>query len=267
MNQVCQSPSNAHTKRSWLDLLTKGAPLLFLLSFLFSLSSCYIAPGPLYRGRDTLPEQSKEPSNSALNIPRIYQIRTLPAPDLTLRDEIAAAITYYMEKDPRYIPLAFERRANFDATLKQIFRDEGVPIELLSLALVESGYRNDIRSHAGALGMWQFMKPTAKSYGLKIGLLEDQRKDPILSTIAAARMLRDLYDAYEDWPLALAAYNSGPARVDRALLRTGARTYWELCKLKALPPQTRKFVPKIFAAAIIEKYPRRYGFRPIREYA
>jgi membrane-bound lytic murein transglycosylase D len=108
--------------------------------------------------------------------------------------------------------------------------------------------------------MWQFMKPTARSYGLSISLLEDQRKDPILSTIAAARMLRDLYDAYEDWPLALAAYNAGPARVDRALVRTGAHDFWGLCEKKAISKETREFVPRILAATMIEKDPASFGF-------
>lgn len=233
---------------------------LFFAIVLLVLSSCYLQP-ELYTGRNTLPEYPTSSTQAGFRrIPRVYEIRTLPPVNLTMRPEIQAAIQHYTNRDPRYIPLAIKRRSEYLSTLRQIFQDEGVPIELLSLALVESGFRPDARSGSGAVGMWQFMKGTARSYGLTVSFLSDERKDPILSTIAAVRLLRDLYFTYEDWPLALAAYNAGPGRVDRAMVKTGQKDYWELCRQKALSRETRNFVPKILAAAIIEKEPARYGF-------
>lgn len=247
-----------------LQVLTVNKKLLFLI-VLLALSSCYVRP-EIYTGRNTLPEHLEESSQSGFRrIPRVYEIRTLPPVNLGMRPEIQAAIQHYTNKDPRYIPLAIKRRSEHLSTLRQIFQDEGVPIELLNLALVESGFRPNARSGSGAVGMWQFMKGTARSYGLTVSFLTDERKDPILSTIAAVRLLRDLYFTYEDWPLALAAYNAGPGRVDRAMIKTGQKDYWELCRQKALSRETRNFVPKILAAAIIEKEPTRYGFNLYEE--
>ena len=233
---------------------------ILVLGLLILLSSCYVRPVQLYIGRDTLPEKNSSSMGKGFQrVPRVYQVKRLPPPEISQRPEVEEAIKHFTSKDKRYIPLAYKRRAEYLATLQQIFHDEGIPVELLNLALIESGFRKSIRSPRGAVGLWQFMKGTARSYGLKVSFLEDERKDPILSTIAAARMLRDLYETYEDWPLALAAYNAGPARVDRALVRSGSNDYWELIEKKALSRETRRFVPRIFAAIVIEKNPEKFG--------
>ena len=99
--------------------------------------------------------------------------------------------------------------------------------------------------------MWQFMKSTARLYGLKVGLFVDERQDPILSTIAAARLLRDLYDQYQDWHLALAAYNAGTGAIDRALARVRDRDFWTLARSGRLNRQTAEFVPKFIAASLL----------------
>lgn len=135
--------------------------------------------------------------------------------------------------------------------LVEVFRDEGIPPELINVALIESGFKPDARSYAGAVGIWQFMKATARRYGLVVTRKEDQRRDPILATVAAARHLRDLYTQYEDWYLALAAYNAGSGSVDRAMLRARSSDFWELCRKKKLRVQTARYVPKIVAATII----------------
>jgi len=231
----------------------------FVLLMLFS--SCYISQESVYTGRNTLPESVKSSKAPGYGrIPRVFAIEQLPAPELKIRPEISRELSRFKNREQKIIQVAHEFRKKHYRTLKQIFIDEGIPLELLSVALVESGYRTDARSSQGAVGMWQFMKPTAKAYGLSIGFLEDQRKDPVLSTIAAARLLRDLYEAYNDWPLALAAYNAGPARVDRALVDSGSKDYWELCTKGYFGTETQRFVPKILAAAIIEKNPTLYGF-------
>lgn len=155
---------------------------------------------------------------------------------------------------------AISNRAAHLDTIHQIFADEGVPRDLINVAFLESGFNKEARSPVGALGMWQFMKSTAKYYGLKIGFLADERKDVILSSLAAARHLRDLYANYGDWYLALAAYNVGPGGLERAMRRGGTRDFWTLARKGLLPAETQRFVPRFLAAAMIMRDPGAYGF-------
>ena len=184
----------------------------------------------------------------------------LPAPKLAITPEVHRELSNFTGNGRRHVQLSLERRDELWSTIQQIFQDEGVPQELQAVALVESGFNPDARSPSGAVGIWQFMKGTAQVYGLKVGWLEDQRKDVILSTIAAARHLKDLYRAYRDWELALAAYNAGSAAVDRALNRSGSTSFWELSRKGLLRSETRRYVPKFIAAALITANPEQYGF-------
>ncbi len=243
------------------ELLSIVAALLAALL----LSSCQLSSPQVYRGRDTLPDQRRSaqapPDQEAWRYrqPRAYEIGNLPPPDLKPRPEVEAEIYFYTRKAPRHWGECQARRQEFGPVLEQIFTDEGVPLELLNMALVESAYQTDVKSPYGAAGMWQFMKGTAELYGLKVKLFEDQRKDPILSTIAAARMLRDLYLTYDDWALALAAYNAGPVAVDRAVIQAGVADFWVISRKGLLNAETRKFVPRVYAAMTIEKDPAKYG--------
>ena len=186
--------------------------------------------------------------------------RELPALPMALNSDIQREIKSFQVSGRRSIEDAMSQRSLYGDTLEEIFRDEGVPPELISLALVESGYRPQARSGAGAVGMWQFMRGTAQLYGLKVGAREDQRKDVILATMAAARHLKDLFEIYGDWYLVLAAYNAGPGAVDRAIERTGSRDFWKLAQRGGLAAETRNFVPRVVAAAIISQQPVMYGF-------
>lgn len=177
----------------------------------------------------------------------------LPGPSLEINDEVRAELRHFLKGDQRFIKEALKRRAKYYSTLLDVFKDEGIPPELINLALIESGYRTNARSHVGAVGMWQFMKGTARAYGLRVSLFEDQRKDVILSTIAAARLLKDLYYQFKDWNLALAAYNAGPNLVKRAIKRTGTKNFWVISKRGRLPRQTRRFVPRFIAATLLVK--------------
>jgi membrane-bound lytic murein transglycosylase D len=136
-------------------------------------------------------------------------------------------------------------------------RAEGVPEELANLVFVESGFNMHARSVARAVGPWQFIRGTAKIFGLKMTPYVDQRKDPELATRAAARYLRRLYGIFDgSWPLALAAYNSGEGTVLRAMRRQGTDDFWSL----RLPRETREYVPQFLAAMEIASDPERYGF-------
>lgn len=133
-------------------------------------------------------------------------------------------------------------------TLMRILLDEGLPLEVLSVALIESGFNALALSPKGARGIWQLMPDTARRYGLAVSLGNDHRTHPEHATIAAARYLRDLYRMFGDWKLALAAYNAGEGRVQRAIERAGVRDFDELARRRLLPAETRSYVPAVLAA-------------------
>jgi membrane-bound lytic murein transglycosylase D len=128
------------------------------------------------------------------------------------------------------------------------------------VAQAESAFIPRALSRAKAKGMWQFIPSRGKEYGLRQTWWIDERSDPEKSTRAAARHLKDLYEEFGDWYLAMAAYNAGPARITRAMQKTGADSFWELADKKALPKETINYVPNILALAIIGKNPEKYGF-------
>ena len=130
-------------------------------------------------------------------------------------------------------------------TLAPILAQEGMPVGLLSVAMIESGFNPLALSPKGARGMWQFMPATAQRYGLSVGAAIDHRTHPEQSTRAAARYLRDLYRQFGDWKLALAAYNAGENRVQRIINRTGIRNFEEMSRRALLPLETRNYVPAV----------------------
>lgn len=147
---------------------------------------------------------------------------------------------------------SLRRIQQFRLTIDPILRDEGLPPQLASVALVESGGNPQALSPKGALGLWQFMPDTARRYGLMVTAQRDDRLDPARSTRAAARYLRDLYARFGDWPLALAAYNAGEPAVQRALGQVaGANApvgFMELSRRRLLPAETRAYVPAVLAS-------------------
>jgi len=145
--------------------------------------------------------------------------------------------------------------------MQSIFREENLPEELVYVAMIESGFSPGAMSRAKAVGPWQLMPETARSYGLRSDIWRDERKDPVKSTRVAALILKDLYDRLESWPLVLAAYNAGIGRVRRALAMTGTDDFWDLKKTSHLKRESNNFVPKFMAAARIAKDPGLYGFR------
>lgn len=138
----------------------------------------------------------------------------------------------------------------------------GLPIELKYLSVIESGLRPQVRSRAGALGLWQFMYGTGRQYGLIENSYIDERMDPVKATDAACRYLKKLYDIYNDWNLALAAYNAGPGNVNKAIRRSGGkRTYWEIRPF--LPRETQGYVPNFIAACYLLTYHVEHNITPV----
>jgi membrane-bound lytic murein transglycosylase D len=156
------------------------------------------------------------------------------------------------------------RRGAYDALIRKKLRDRGMPEELLYMAMMESGLLPRAVSSASAVGLWQFMAPTAQQYGLRVDEWVDERRDPVRATNAALDYLAWLHDRYGSWYLAAAAYNAGPGTVDRVLNRhAGGRTgdedlYWEV--LEYLPRETRDYVPRLVAATLLAEDAEREGF-------
>lgn len=152
------------------------------------------------------------------------------------------------------------RLSHYRPLVDSIFTEFQLPSDLIYLSLVESGFNPHAYSRARAAGPWQFMKGTAKVYGLRVDSYVDERRDPVKSTVAAARYLRDLYDLFGTWPLAMAAYNAGEGKVMRALHTAQAESFSDIAKTRLIRRETKEYVPRFMAATIIAKNPDRYGF-------
>ena len=158
------------------------------------------------------------------------------------------------------IETGLSRAGTYLPMIRPRFAAAGLPQDLSYLPLIESAFSLKAYSRARAHGMWQFISSTGRHYGLNIGSLVDERRDPELSTDAAVAYLSDLYGQFNDWYLALAAYNSGSGNVRRAIRRSGSRDFWVLRQF--LPRETRNYVPAFIASVIVAKRPEKYGFPP-----
>ena len=185
---------------------------------------------------------------------------TLPALQADLlkvqHGKIDRWIDYFTGRGRRHFQTWLDRKNAVETVITTILDDEGLPRELIYLAMIESGLSTRARSSVGAVGPWQFMPGTARAYGLEQSWWVDERRDLVKATRAASQYLRDLHDEFGDWALVLAAYNSGEGRVRRQLRLNGHDNYWDY----RLPRQTVEYVPKFIAAARIGADPAAYGF-------
>ncbi|MGA8763771.1 MAG: LysM peptidoglycan-binding domain-containing protein [Candidatus Sulfotelmatobacter sp.] len=182
---------------------------------------------------------------------------------LMLTDQVAGYISYFSNRGRGTFERAFARSGRYREMMRSILKQEGVPQDMIYLAQAESGFHPLAVSRAGARGIWQFMGSRARGYGLSHDQWIDDRQDPVKSTRAAARHLKDLYNEFGDWYLAMAAYNSGPGTVQAAVKRTGYADFWELYQRNVLPKETRNYVPIILAVTIMAKNPSQYGLNAI----
>jgi len=167
-------------------------------------------------------------------------------------------LMYYTLKRPEVMETWLQRTKKYFPMMEKIFKDEGVPTELIHLAMVESGLNPEARSWASAVGMWQFIRATGSMYGLEVNWWIDERRDPEKATRAAARHLKDLYNIWGDWHLAMAGYNISPRGLKRAIRAAGKKDYW--AALPYLPRETQGYVPGFIAATMIEMNPEQFGF-------
>lgn len=182
---------------------------------------------------------------------------------LMMTDQVASFINYFSTRGRGTLERGLERSGRYRDMIQRVFKEEGIPQDLIYLAQAESGFHPLALSRAGARGMWQFMASRASGYGLERNWWVDERQDPEKSTRAAAKHLKDLYKEFGDWYLAMAAYNSGPLTVQRAVQRTGYADFWELYRRNVLPKETRNYVPIIIAETIMAKNPSQYGLEDV----
>ncbi len=179
---------------------------------------------------------------------------------LLLQDDVKNQIEYLTTNQRALFQKWLDRSVRYLPLMKEIFREYALPEDLVYIAMIESGFNPRAVSRRRAVGLWQFMRPTGREYGLITDKWVDERKDPVKSTRVAAAYLKDLYGRFGTWPLALASYNAGPGRVQRVLRRSGSYDYWGLRDTRHFRQETRDYVPQYIAALIIAKNPDVFGF-------
>lgn len=178
---------------------------------------------------------------------------------LVFNDAVDRYIHYFSTTKRDLFKRWLKRKSIYEPMIKQILKEHGLPEDLVYLAMIESGFNLQAYSPMKAAGPWQFIPETGRRYGLTVDHWIDERRDIEKSTIAAARYLNELFDQFDCWYLAAAAYNTGENRIDRLIRRHDTKDFWELRSYSTLPRETREYVPQLIAAAIISKNPEKYG--------
>lgn len=179
---------------------------------------------------------------------------------ITVNNAVVKSMDYFKSSLSERFNSWLNRSGRYLSLMREVFQEKGLPQDLVYLALIESGFNPHAYSWAKAAGHWQFISSTAKRYGLKVNWWVDERRDPIKSTVAAAEYLKDLYDLFGSWNLALAAYNAGERKVLYGLRKIKGGDFWDLRDTRYLKRETKEYVPRYMAATIIAKDPEGHGF-------
>ncbi len=180
---------------------------------------------------------------------------------VTYNDKVQEWIHFFQTKGKRWFKTWLGRSYRYIPDMQAALQREGLPTDLVYLAMIESGFSAKATSHAQAVGPWQFIEPTAGRFGLKIKWWLDERRDFDKSTIAAIKYFKYLHKEFKDWYLVMAAYNTGEGRVRRLIKKHKTKDFWELAEKKGLFNETKNYIPKMIAAMLIAKTPKLYGFR------
>lgn len=192
---------------------------------------------------------------------RVEQLNVVTPFDFIWNEKVQNSIHYFTKNRRRFISLCMGRSEMFFPMYEEKLKKYDMPIELKYLSIVESGLRPTAKSRAGATGLWQFMYRTGKMYGLDNNSYVDLRRDPELATEAACKYLSYLHGLYDDWSMALAAYNAGPGNVNKAIRRSGGyMSYWQIRDF--LPRETQNYVPSFIATVYMMEYAEEHNIRP-----
>lgn len=192
--------------------------------------------------------ESSKKSSEGFDIPIIYN------------EDVAKFIKYFTGRGRKFFTKWLERSSKYRAILQKIIRESNLPQDTIYLAMIESGFSPFALSRSGAAGIWQFIPSTGKRYGLRIDYWVDERRDPIKSTYAAVNYLKDLYKHFGSWWLSWAGYNAGEGRIIRAISKAKTDDFWEIADRRFIRRETRQYIPKLMAAALISSNPARYNF-------
>ncbi len=179
---------------------------------------------------------------------------------IVLNDAVDLYIKYFTGPGRKIFARWLDRAKRYEPTIRAILKKNGLPEDLVYVAMIESGFNMKANSPAKAKGPWQFIHETGQRYGLKVDFWVDERCNVEKSTVAAARYFKELFDRFGCWYLAAAGYNAGERRVEKAIAQTDTKDFWKLREYKTLPKETQEYVPQLIAAALIAKDPEKYGF-------
>lgn len=182
---------------------------------------------------------------------------------VVLNKQVNMYLDLFQNRQRKQFSRWLARSTKYKPLMEKAFRDAGLPLDLIYLSMIESGFYQRAYSRSHAVGLWQFMRGTGRQYHLRIDRYVDERRDAEKSTKAAANYLLDLYREFGDWHLAVAAYNGGPGKIRSGLKRYKAKNFWELADHRFLRLETKRYVPKLIAAILIAKEPAKYGFTNI----
>jgi membrane-bound lytic murein transglycosylase D len=180
-----------------------------------------------------------------------------------LQPKVEQWINYFQGRGRPHMERYLARSNQYIQLMKRILRQNGLPEDIVYIALIESGFNSRATSRAAAVGFWQFIKGTGRRYSLEINSMVDERRDPVLATQAAAEYFKGLYSIFGSWYLSMASYNVGENRVKKEIQTQYTRDFWDLARKRRLPKETVNYVPKFIAAKWIAKNPEKYGFADI----
>lgn len=239
------------TNKMLRRVLRGGLGLVVALFWAFLLSSCATAP--------------KSSSKKLIPQDHLAEIQRPDIP-LVMNNRVQDWLDYFQGRGRPHFQRYLSRSRRYIPMMREILKKNGLPNDLVYLSMIESGFNPHAYSYAAASGAWQFIYQTGIRYGLKVNEWVDERRDPRKSTVAAAKYLKNLYDRYNNWYLAAAGYNAGEGKIDRAIRKYDTQDFWEMSqnKNKYLKPETKDYVPKLIAAAMIAKNPEKYRFKDIQ---
>lgn len=248
--------------QKFLNILSVSGSFFFLYSCAIQPKKISVEPAVKSERVVSISEiQSYKKEETSAADTQSFLVSPIPVETNALVDQW---IRYFQGRGRPHMERYLARSARYGDLMKRILRENGMPEDLIYIALIESGFSSRAVSHASAVGYWQFIKGTGRRYQLEVSTLVDERRDPVLSTQAAASYFKDLYAQFNSWYLAMAGYNAGENRIQRLVQKHGTRDFWELAsKRKTLPKETIHYVPKYIAAKLIAKNPEQYGFKDI----